>query len=127
MARPRKPRPAPEDVAEDMPSTDDEVNKDTRSPLGIYLRINGISTATFAKAMGAPWRSVQQWAKGAVVPHLAYCYEIERITKGVVPMEAWLGIPTCKEYIAKIRAYQPESIRKMPTTVEVKGKNNGSH
>lgn len=82
-----------------------------KTPLALYLEMNGISQNAFARASGFSFQSVMDWVRGARMPTLAAAYEIERISKGVVPMEAWLASPSNKSMLSRIRGRQPEEIR----------------
>lgn len=89
------------------------------SPLGVYMKTCGISTELFAKAINLSPRGVDLLATGRSLPTLPVAYEIERITKGVVPLESWFGLPQAKEILQRMRAGQPEAIQKWKGTVEL--------
>ncbi len=95
-----------------------EVTPEVDSPLGLYLKLNGVTEAAFARAMGGVHTSVKTWADGSSVPSLVAAYEIERVTKGAVPMEAWLGMARAKEGLKSFRLKQPAEVRKMPSVLE---------
>ncbi len=102
------PRPTEEEVGE--PSA--ELSAQHLSPLGIYLKnVAKVSIGAFSRAMGVHEKTVSEWATGKGMPLLPAAYEIERLTKGVVPMEAWLGLPQAKAMLAKMRATQPVASR----------------
>jgi len=93
---------------------DEEIFRDSRgigfiSPLGIYLKQNKVSLGCFARAIGMPHKTVAQYARGVVVPVLAAAFEIERLTKGAVPMETWLALSLCRSQLHRWRERQPES------------------
>ena len=111
------PVPLPESVVPRNPKLPDG----SASPLGVYLKLNTLSTAAFSRAMGCPLRTIQQWVSGQSLPSLPAAYEIERMTKGVVPMEAWLAHPGAKSMIAEWRSYQPEGLRGTVNTLDAGG------
>lgn len=113
-AAPLMPRPKPKEL----PKLDPRMESGARSPLGIYLGSNGITNGALARALGMPVRAVQDWAFGASVPSLTAAYEIERVTKGVVPMEAWLGMPQAKKLLATWRAHQTKEVREIPSALD---------
>ena len=81
------------------------------SPLRVYLKLNSVSEQSFARALGVVLRTVQLLAKGETLPTLPVAYEIERITKGVVPIEAWLGVDRGLKMLGELREKQPEGVR----------------
>lgn len=91
----------------------DEIDPNTKSPLGLYLKLNGLSLNGFCRAMGCDYRSVQAWANGSQEPSIPYALEIERITKGVVAIETWAGLPSVTEKIAQIRAKQEDGVQRI--------------
>lgn len=84
----------------------DKMPKAHLSPLGIYLKQAGLTVSAFAKAGGWAIATVQQWATGENVPNLPAAFELERVTKGVIPMESWLALPQAKAMFARWRASQ---------------------
>lgn len=104
------PRGASAQLGEELEGQDVKIDPGTKSPLGIYLRLNGISATSFARAMGVAYRTVDQWVNGSVELSLAAAYEIERLTKGIVCMEMWLALPKVKAQLATWRSYQPEEL-----------------
>lgn len=122
-AKAKAPRRMPRPEREDLPrapagNVDD---KRTLSPLGMYFKLNNISTTAFAKGIGLAHKTVLELRDGKTVPLLEVAYEIERVTKGVVPMEAWLGTAKSKAKLAAIRAKQPEAIKHMKPVREPGG------
>ena len=89
------------------------------SPLGVYMKACGISTELFARGVGLSPRGVDLIATGRSLPTLPVAYEIERVTKGVVAIESWFGLPQAKEILLAMRQKQPEAIQKWPSTVVV--------
>lgn len=85
--------------------------KMARSPLGVYLITTGMSVKSIARAVGVKFITAQQWAYGEAMPTIPYAFEIERVTKGAVVIEAWLGMPKAKITLARIREAQPEEVR----------------
>ncbi len=116
---------APAPIAEEdlVPRTGAEVSlgNDSKTPLGVYLKMNGLSQSAFARAMGVPMRTLVQWAIGKNLPSIPAAYEIERLTKGAVPMESWLSLPACKLLIARWRSFQPEKVRRMKPELDPAG------
>jgi hypothetical protein len=98
-----------------------EDDKLGRSPLGMYIKMNHLSLNSFARALGADFRSVQQWAYGEQEPTLAYALEIERVTKGVVAVEIWAGVGCVRERIAQIRERQDDGVRRIQNENEPGG------
>lgn len=88
------------------------------SPLGVYMLQNKLSERLMCRALGLSLKSVQDLAQGKSLPTLPVAWEIERITKGVVPMESWLGMPRAQALIRNMRAGQPEPIQKWTTTLQ---------
>ena len=104
----RMPRPEEEEIAE---AVDNTLDGQHLSPLGIYLKVVAkVSLGAFARAMGVHQKTISEWATGKGMPLLPAAYEIERLTKGVVPVESWLGLPQAKAMIAKMRAQQPRVV-----------------
>jgi transcriptional regulator with XRE-family HTH domain len=97
--RPPFKMPRPKDV--DVPKEDAKVEH--YSPLAQYLKLNGISLSSFTRALGVDFKTIQELHSGASVPGLATAYEIERLTKGVVPMEAWLIVPKARASLKRFR------------------------
>jgi len=87
------------------------------SPLGIYLTTNKISLSSFSRALGSDIKSVTGWARGETVPTLACAWEIERVSKGVVPMESWLALPAARSFLAVMHSRQSDEIRKLKQEV----------
>src|SRR6476659_7230127 len=88
-----------------------------KSPLGIYLRkTSKISITAFARALGVPVKTAQDWSYGVSLPTLPAAWEIERLTKGAVPMEAWLALPKAKEMLARWREHQSEEMLRLKPT-----------
>lgn len=114
---PRVPRPLSGQVGEpDTAATDDR----TLSPLGMYMKLGNISSTMMAKALGTSHKMVLEWKRGTI-PELVMAYEIERVTKGAVPMESWLGMAKAKARMAAIRKKQPEEIQKLQPVREPGG------
>ncbi len=115
--------PRPQNPYETAP--EDEPGSPLRSghvtPLGLYLRQNSISLGAFSRAIGMPHKTVQAYALQGACPHLAAAAEIERLTKGAVPMEAWLGLPVCKTHVLRWRSKQPESSASARSNVDAGG------
>jgi hypothetical protein len=76
--------------------------------LAHWLSMHGMTTREFGRRLGDRSSGrVNGWVKGTMVPSIVIAYEIERLTEGAVPMEAWLSIPMCRGAIATLRAKQP--------------------
>ncbi len=88
-----------------------ELDPHLKSPLGLYLKQNRLSEVSMARALGLARLAVQKLTRGESLPSLPVAFEIERITKGVVPIEAWLGMPRALEAVRGLRAKQPEGIK----------------
>lgn len=91
------------------------------SPLGIYLKANKISKTAFSRALGIAHKTTLELCSGKTMPSLVMAFEIERVTKGVVPAEVWLGLPEAKAKLAKMRQKQPEGVRNQPRVLEAGG------
>lgn len=85
--------------------------------MGVYLESNKISVSSFARALGCDTKTASSWAKGESIPSLAAAYEIERVCKGVVPMESWLALPGARKFLADVRAKQEEGVRQFKQEV----------
>lgn len=104
--RPHAPRQSPEPANLEPPG-EDTITAKFETPLSIYLRVGGISQSAFARAMGVGQKSVADWSQGSAFPSLTAAYEMERISKGVIPMEAWMGHPQARSQVARWRTEQP--------------------
>jgi hypothetical protein len=102
------PRPRPEEVGEPLSAPAEGF----KSPLGIYLKMNGLSLTSFVRAIGVEYRTAMEWTRGESLPTLPAAFEIEKITKGAVPMEAWLGLPQAKTFLARMRAKQTPDVQR---------------
>lgn len=91
------------------------------SPLGIYMKGNGISKTAFSKAMGIAHKTTLELCSGKTMPGLVMAWEIERVTKGVVPMEAWLAMPQAKKMIASMREKQPDDVKRIQPKLDAGG------
>lgn len=91
------------------------------SPLGHYFRVTGLTAWAFSRAMGANARSVEDWTAARTVPPVIAALEIERLTKGVVPVEAWASLPQCRSQLAVWREHQPEAVRNQGRVLEPGG------
>lgn len=114
----RMPRPAASEVGE----PEGDLDSAHLSPLGIYLKnVAKISLGAFSRAIGVSQKTVSEWATGKGMPQLVAAYEIERLTKGVVPMESWLGLPQAKSLMAELRSKQPEGLAKQKSYIPAGG------
>lgn len=82
------------------------------SPLAAYLGATGISFRSFARALGTSDAAVRDWAEGRSIPSLATVYLIEVVTKGVVTMDSWMGMPALKAEIAARLVKMPDAVKK---------------
>ena len=113
--RPRKiPLPVDMSLPEEVRQTQDPRSF---SPLGVYLRMNNISDTAMARAVGTNFNTIVLLATGKQSPSLALAYEMERITKGCIPMEAWLAVPRAKKRMAELRGKQPTAVREIKSVV----------
>lgn len=104
------PRQRARDIG-DMPTDTEPGGVETA--LASYLKSSKISNGAFSRAIGVSEQAVAGWRLGEDVPSLAVAYEIERITKGVVPMESWLALPSAKARLAEMRRKQPVMVQKI--------------
>lgn len=82
------------------------------TPLAHWLNKVGMTSKELARRAG--YRSdsgMASFLKGNKLPTLALMYEIERVTQGQFPIEAWLSWPMVREMLAKLRLQQPEEYR----------------
>jgi len=84
------------------------------SPLAAYLKVSGVSTTALSKVLGVEYKTFMAWRDGKVVPSIAAAFEIERLSKGAVPMESWLALPKARTELLKYRENQPEELKRMP-------------
>lgn len=87
------------------------------SPLALYLSVNNCSQRWMSRALGVSLETIQRLCAGDRLPTLPMAYEIERVTKGVVPTEVWMGTVIAKEQLVQMRAKQPEGIKSIPPTL----------
>lgn len=85
--------------------------KELRTALGAYMEQTGITVHGFAVALGVSDRDIVKWRSGEHLPALVMAYEIERVTRGVVPLESWLGLPQAVRERDRMRSKQPEGVR----------------
>lgn len=64
-------------------------------------------------------KGFNQFVKGQVIPPVMLLYEIERVTEGGVPIEAWLSGKKAREYLTSLRKKQPEEYRPKKQEPEV--------
>ncbi len=62
-----------------------------QTPLATYMKREGITDADFAVAIARDRSFVNKLRRGVVRPTLDLAAEIERETKGAIPMQAWAG------------------------------------
>lgn len=92
-----------------------------KTVLAQYLNVSHVSKRSMARALGVGVATCDNWIQGTVQPSIAAAYEIERITKGCVPIEAWLACPSAKRTLAEMRRKQPDALREKAPEHEVGG------
>lgn len=78
-----------------------------KNPLARYMRKTDRTPEEMARRIGCLRTNIWKWLNGAL-PELHACYEMERVTGGAIPVEAWLVHPRSVEAIATWRAKRHE-------------------
>lgn len=78
-----------------------------KNPLIRYMRKHDRTPEEMARRMGCLRTNIWKWLNGAL-PELHAAYELERVTGGAVPVEAWLLHPRSVEAIHTWRAKRDE-------------------
>jgi transcriptional regulator with XRE-family HTH domain len=82
------------------------------SALAVWLNRVGMTSREFQRRLGDKSMSrLSRWLSGEEFPGLPMAYEIERITEGGVPMEAWLASKGARAILKTMRDKQPEEFR----------------
>lgn len=90
------------------PKTDREMlDWEAKNPLRRYMLKHDRTPEEMARRMGCRRTNIWKWLRGAL-PELHACYELERVTGGAVPVEAWLVHPRAVEAIHAWRAKRNE-------------------
>jgi transcriptional regulator with XRE-family HTH domain len=92
------------------------------SPLAKWLNRVGMSRKDFGQRIGmSSAAKLNEWMEGQRSPTLAVMYEIERLTEGQVPIEAWLGTKQTKGELATLRQRQPDEYKPKKFAEDLKG------
>ncbi len=75
------------------------------NPLTLWMIGQDLALPDFAALLGVPPQTVRAWTRASkpALPELPFAYEIERVTRGIVPMEAWLAHPDAIEQVTTMR------------------------
>lgn len=57
-----------------------------------YMINKEVSQASFAKRIGVSQPTLSRYISGDIIPNVVIALEIQKATKGEVPVEAWLTI-----------------------------------
>lgn len=82
-----------------------------KSPLAFWLDANGMTMREFSRRIGIPHSKLSGIIDGRALPGVIVAYEVERLTKGEVAIESWLGVDIAKSTIAGLRAGQPKEFQ----------------
>lgn len=66
--------------------------KDGATLLRRYMEQHELTLQAFAERLGSTGASVSRWVSRRRVPGIAQAMEIERATRGAVPVEAWARV-----------------------------------
>lgn len=82
------------------------------SALAIWLNRNGMTSREFMRRVGITgFKKMSTLLDGTETPQLVLAFEIERVTEGGVPMEAWMASKHARAFLKEARLRQPEEYR----------------
>lgn len=82
------------------------------SALALWLNRVGMTSREFMRRVGITgFGKMGKLLDGTETPQLVLAYEIERITEGGVPMEAWMASKHARSFLKEARLRQPEEYR----------------
>lgn len=89
------------------------------SALALWLNRVGMTSREFMRRTGIKgFQNMSRLLNGEAAPQLVLAYEIERITEGGVPMEAWMAAKEARAFLKEARSRQPEEYRPKKTPVK---------
>lgn len=80
------------------------------TPLAVYLDSIDMTVKEFSERTGIPESTVSDWYRGKSLPDIVSAFEIERVTKVAVPMEAWLATPKAVVQLRALSRKQPVNL-----------------
>lgn len=94
-------------------AVDDSVKLKARehvTPLGAYLASLDLTVKEFAQKVGIAESTMADWMMGKSLPDLVSAFEMERLTRASLPMEAWLATPKAVVALRAMSKAQPHNV-----------------
>lgn len=83
------------------------------SPLAAYMRLAEVNAYAVGQATGLSVKVINDLMRGDHEPSVSTAYLLEIVTKGAVPMSAWVGLPKIRARIARLTAELPDEVRRL--------------